>query len=117
MKESHRDRRSVRWIDNLLRFPLRLILLLRDRGFAAVAIGVMALGIGANAAMFSLVDAVLLKPLPFPSPTASSGSRKPRPRRRATASAPSTSRLEAAEHVVRGDVGDEALERRRDRRG
>ena len=41
---------------------------MRDPGFAAVAISVMAIGIGANTAMFSLVDAVLLKPLPFANP-------------------------------------------------
>jgi putative ABC transport system permease protein len=38
----------------------------RDAGFTAVVVSVLALGIGATAAMFSLVDAVLLKALPFP---------------------------------------------------
>ena len=45
-----------------------LAALARDPGFAAVTIGLLALGIGANTAMFSIVDAVLLKPLPFPEP-------------------------------------------------
>ena len=36
--------------------------------FAVVAIGVLALGIGANTAMFSIVDGVLFKPMPFPDP-------------------------------------------------
>ncbi len=69
MKEEHRDRRSFRWIETLLR-DLRygLASLVRAPGFTAVAVGVLALGIGANVAMFSLVDAVLLKPLPFPDP-------------------------------------------------
>jgi hypothetical protein len=67
MKEYHRDRRSVRWIETLLRdVRYGLASLARDPGFAAVSIGVLALGIGANAAMFSLLDGVLLKPLPFP---------------------------------------------------
>ena len=69
MKESHRDERSVRWIDTFVRdVRYGVLLLLRDRGFSAIAVGVMAIGIGANAAMFSLVDAVLLKPLPYPDP-------------------------------------------------
>jgi putative ABC transport system permease protein len=69
MKEIHRDRRGVRWLDTLRRdIRYGLAALGRDRGFALVAIGVLALGIGANAAMFSLVDAVFLKPLPFPHP-------------------------------------------------
>jgi putative ABC transport system permease protein len=69
MKEEHRDRRSVRWMDTLVRdFRYGLLLLKRDPGFALVAISVMAIGIGANTAMFSLMDAVLLKPLPYPRP-------------------------------------------------
>ncbi|MEX2177695.1 MAG: ABC transporter permease, partial [Gemmatimonadaceae bacterium] len=39
--------------------------LIRDRGFAAVTIVTLALGIGANTAMFSLVKATLLSPLPY----------------------------------------------------
>jgi predicted permease len=69
MKETHRDRRSVRWIDTLMKdFRYGLLLLKRDPGFAFVAISVMAIGIGANTAMFSLMDAVLLKPMPYPEP-------------------------------------------------
>ncbi len=69
MKEDHCDQRSVRWVENLLRdVRYGMASLARDPGFAAVTIGLLALGIGANTAMFSIVDAVLLKPLPFPEP-------------------------------------------------
>jgi len=69
MKEDHRDQRSVRWAENLLRDArYGMAALGRDPVFAAVTIGLLALGIGANTAMFSIVDAVLLKPLPFPEP-------------------------------------------------
>jgi putative ABC transport system permease protein len=69
MKDEHRDARGVRWIDTLARdVRYALLLLRRNPGFAFVAIAVMALGIGANTAMFSLVDAALLKPLPYPEP-------------------------------------------------
>jgi putative ABC transport system permease protein len=69
MKEDHRDQRSVRWMENLWRdVRYGIASLARDPGFAAVTIGLLALGIGANTAMFSIVDVVLLKPLPFPEP-------------------------------------------------
>jgi predicted permease len=69
MKEMHRDQRSARWVENLFKdVRYGLAGLRREPGFAIVAIGVLALGIGANTAMFSVVDGALLKPLPFANP-------------------------------------------------
>ena len=40
-------------------------------GFAVAALAILTLGIGANTAIFGIVDAVFLKPLPFPNPDSS----------------------------------------------
>jgi predicted permease len=68
-KEAARDEVRLRWLEDLgkdLRFGLRM--LARAPVFTAVAVASLALGIGADTAIFSVVHAVVLRPLPFPEP-------------------------------------------------
>jgi putative ABC transport system permease protein len=68
-RERHREARGLPFLESVaqdVRFACRT--LRRNRGFTFVAVAILALGIGGITAVFSLVDAVLLRPLPFHDP-------------------------------------------------
>ena len=65
-KESYREQRGIQFIDVFIRdvrYGFRV--LLKNPAFALAGILILGLGIGANTAIFSLVNAVILRPLPF----------------------------------------------------
>lgn len=67
IKEDCRESRGTMWLESIvqdLRFALRL--LLHWPGFSITCVLILAVGIGATTAIFSLVNSVLLQPLPFP---------------------------------------------------
>ena len=69
VKEECRDARGTHWIETTLqdvRYAWRT--LFRDLGFTAAAVCTLALGIGANTAIFDVINGVILRPLPYLDP-------------------------------------------------
>ena len=65
-KESYRDRRGWPSIESMIRDARHGVrILAKSPGFSLAAIAILGLGIGANTAIFSLVNAVVIRPLPF----------------------------------------------------
>ena len=69
IRQDHHAEQSLPFIENLffdLKYAVRM--LSRSPGFALIAIATMALGVGATTAIYSVIDATLLRPLPYPNP-------------------------------------------------
>ena len=67
VRQVHREARSFMWLDDLrqdIRYTRRTMV--RNPVFALVVVLTLALGIGANTAIFTLLDAVVFRPLPVP---------------------------------------------------
>jgi predicted permease len=70
VRDDLREGRRGFWLESLARDVIHAGRVLRKRpAFSAVAVGTIALGIGASAALFAVVDAVSLRPLPLPDPS------------------------------------------------